>query len=106
MNLANRLSAVIQVVSAYRAGPTFTRTSTPFPPRTTVGSLVNPPLSRPCRWLPAVLVALVLVGFAPLKAVAQDPQTSVSQLAINTGRGQHPRPRPRRWRLVSVAVSD
>ena len=78
MNLSNRLSAVTQVVSAYRAGHTFTRTSTPFPPRTTVGSLVSPPLPRPCRWLPAVLVALVLVGFAPLKAVAQTPQTVLS----------------------------
>ena len=82
MNLSNRLSAVTQVVSAYCAGHTFTRTSTPFPPRTTVGSLVNPPLPRPCRWLPAVLVALVLVGFAPLKAVAQTPQTVLSNSSL------------------------
>ena len=75
MNLANRLSVVTQIAFAYRAGHIFTRTSTSFLPRTTVGSLVNPPLPRPCRWLPAVLVALVLIGFAPLEAVAQTPET-------------------------------
>ena len=80
MNLANRLSAVTQVAYVYFAWHTFTRTSIPLPPRTTVGSLVNPPLPRPCRWLPAVLVAFVLVGFAPLKAVAQAPQTQTVSL--------------------------
>ena len=67
MNLANRLSAVTQVASAYR----FTYIYPHFTPptHTTIGSPVNP--SRTRRWLPVVLAALVLVGFTPHQAAAQ-----------------------------------
>ena len=70
MNLANRLSTVTQVASAYR----FTYIYPHFTPptHTTVGSPVNP--SRTRRWLSIVLVAFVLVGFAPTEATAQTPQ--------------------------------
>ena len=72
MNLANRLSTVTQVASAYR----FTYIYPHFTPptHTTVGSPVNP--SRTRRWLPVVLVAFVLVGFAPTEATAQTAQTA------------------------------
>ena len=36
---------------------------------------MNPAQPRSCCWLPIVLAAFVLAGFAPLKAVAQTPQT-------------------------------
>ena len=70
MNLANRLSIVTQIASAYR----FTYIYPHFTPptHTTVGSPVNP--SRTRRWLSIVLVAFVLVGFAPTEATAQAPQ--------------------------------
>ena len=74
MNLANRLSAITQVASAYRYG-IHLPAHLPLLPHTTVGGLVNllPPRSR--RWLPIVLTALVLVGFAPHQAAAQTDQT-------------------------------
>ena len=70
MNLANRLSTVTQVASAYR----FTYIYPHFTPptHTTIGSPVNPSHTR--RWLSIVLVAFVLVGFAPTEATAQAPQ--------------------------------